>query len=251
MRELSEQSSNSNRASPSVVLLRGHEWEWNSMGLKICSKDCLRRISTDFYATLLTAMNFELPPTQLDPPHQSSTEHMRLSLRRLQVACLLLSPSSAFRQTFIRPVSPQLINLRAIMTANGEDTTANPILTALSPSDVALEIKDPVDPKAWSRLAPFFRNFDLPPLQVESAKLVEVAQRLGDIPKDSAVLVKTKEECQAAFEALTDQERTALVNIHARVKFFAQAQRASVQDMEVDIPGGKAGHTVSPCKGAC
>jgi histidinol dehydrogenase len=76
-----------------------------------------------------------------------------------------------------------------------------------------------------------------------------VAQRLGDIPKDSTVVVATKEECKAAFDGLTELERTALVNIHARVKRFAEAQRASVQDMETDIPGGKAGHTVSPCKG--
>jgi hypothetical protein len=80
-------------------------------------------------------------------------------------------------------------------------------------------------------------------------KLVEVARRLGDIPKDSSTLIKTKEECKAAFESLAEHERSALVNIHARVKLFADAQRASVQDIELDIPGGKAGHTVSPCKG--
>lgn len=30
---------------------------------------------------------------------------------------------------------------------------------------------------------------------------------------------------------------------------FAEAQRKSVADMEVDIPGGKAGQSVSPCRG--
>ncbi len=34
------------------------------------------------------------------------------------------------------------------------------------------------------------------------------------------------------------------------MKTFAEAQRRSVVDMEVDIPGGKAGQSVSPCRGA-
>ena len=48
---------------------------------------------------------------------------------------------------------------------------------------------------------------------------------------------------------MTDDERTSLLNIHARVKLFAEAQRKSVGDMEIDIPGGKAGQSVSPCRG--
>jgi histidinol dehydrogenase len=129
------------------------------------------------------------------------------------------------------------------MTVNGDR-----ILTDVSPKDVSLEIKDPVDPSALEQARAILQELR-PSAKIETAKLVEVAQRLGDIPKDSTTLVATKEECKAAFDALTDQERSALVNIHARVKVFAEAQRASVQDMEIDIPGGKAGHTVSPCKG--
>lgn len=131
------------------------------------------------------------------------------------------------------------------MTANGDR-----ILTAVSPKDVTLEIKDPVDPSALEQARAIFQ--EIRPSgkgTVEKEKLLTVARRLGDIPYDSSVLVKTKEECKAAFEGLTDRERSALVNIHARVKLFAEAQRASVQDIQVDIPGGKAGHTVSPCKG--
>ena len=123
------------------------------------------------------------------------------------------------------------------------------ILTDVSPKDVSLEIKDPVDPSALEQARAILQELRPSGAQIAKPKLVEVAQRLGDIPKDSSVLVATKEECKAAFDALSDQDRTALVNIHARVKRFAEAQRSSVQDMEIDIPGGKAGHTVSPCKG--
>jgi phosphoribosyl-ATP pyrophosphohydrolase/phosphoribosyl-AMP cyclohydrolase/histidinol dehydrogenase len=119
----------------------------------------------------------------------------------------------------------------------------------VSPKDVSLEIKDPVDPSALEQARAILQELR-PSGQIDPTKLIEVAQRLGDIPKDSTVVVATKEECKAAFDGLTELERTALVNIHARVKRFAEAQRASVQDMETDIPGGKAGHTVSPCKAA-
>jgi len=33
------------------------------------------------------------------------------------------------------------------------------------------------------------------------------------------------------------------------VKVFAEAQRKSVVDVSIEIPGGRAGHTVSPCRG--
>jgi len=61
----------------------------------------------------------------------------------------------------------------------------------------------------------------------------------------------SKEQCQEAFDNLSSDEKQTLLNIHQRVKLFAEAQRKSVVDMSIDIPGGKAGHTVSPCRGTC
>lgn len=37
-----------------------------------------------------------------------------------------------------------------------------------------------------------------------------------------------------------------LVCLRDRIEAFAVAQRASIQDVSVDIPGGKAGHTIAP-----
>ena len=78
---------------------------------------------------------------------------------------------------------------------------------------------------------------------------MKVAKKLQDIPEDGTTYIATKEQCKEAFDSLRDADRKALVNIHARVKKFAEAQRKSVQDIEIDIPGGKAGHTVSACSG--
>ena len=127
------------------------------------------------------------------------------------------------------------------------------VLNRVTPDNVSLEIKDPVDPTALQQAKAIMDEL----LTSESAgkvaesKLLEVAKRLGDVGEDATSVIVSKEQCQAAFEGLSDQERTALVNIHGRVKAFAEMQRKSVVDMEMEIPGGTAGHTVSPCKGEC
>ena len=122
-------------------------------------------------------------------------------------------------------------------------------LTPITPSQVQLEIKDPVDPTALIQAKDIIAELKNSSGTIDPTNLMKVAKRLGDIPEDGKTFIATKEECKAAFDGLSDQERSALVNIHARVKTFAEAQRSSVTDCEIDIPGGKAGHTVSACSG--
>jgi len=125
------------------------------------------------------------------------------------------------------------------------------ILNRVTPDKVSLEIKDPVDPKALEQSKAIMSELkQATGSKVDSKSLLEVAKRFGDVPSDATSFTVSKEECKAAFEQLSDQDRTALVNIHGRVKAFAEMQRKSVNDMEMDIPGGKAGHTVSPCQAA-
>jgi histidinol dehydrogenase len=126
------------------------------------------------------------------------------------------------------------------------------MLHTRTPDNVALEMKDPVDPTALDQAKAIMAELRPAGGKVDAEKLLQVAKRLGDIKDDDdSSFVISKEACQAAFEGLTEKERTSLVNIHNRVKAFAEAQRRAVTDMEIDIPGGKAGHTVSPCNGTC
>ena len=129
-------------------------------------------------------------------------------------------------------------------------SSSDKYLTLVTPEQVKLEIKDPVDPTALEQskaiLAELRNNANGP---VDPTQLLTVAKRLGDLPMEANTYVVSKEDCQKAFEGLADTERNSLCNIYNRVKVFAEAQRASVRDMEIDIPGGKAGHTVSPCRG--
>lgn len=138
--------------------------------------------------------------------------------------------------------------------------TLQTMLTPRTPADVQLEIKDPVDPTALtqskailSELRPFTNNNDdsLSSSSCSPKALLTVAKRLGDIPADdtNASYLVSKQQCQEAFDSLSNEERQSLLNIHQRVKLFAEAQRKSVVDMSIEIPGGRAGHSVSPCRG--
>ena len=124
------------------------------------------------------------------------------------------------------------------------------MLIPRKPSEVQLEIKDPVDPAALAQSRSILDELRPPSARsCDPAALLSIASRLGDVPSEDTSYVVSKERCRAAFDGLSDDERTTLVAIHARVKAFAEAQRRSVCDVSVDIPGGKAGQSVSPCRG--
>jgi len=156
-----------------------------------------------------------------------------------------------------------LLSVLAGIPTNGSfSPPTSTMLTRRTPQEVQLEIKDPVDPTALEQakailneLRPITNNGNDQQQQQNSccpSALLSIAHRLGDIPKsgnDSDSYIVSPSRCQAAFDSLNDAERQSLLNIHSRVKVFAEAQRRSVVDVEVDIPGGKAGQSVSPCRG--
>jgi len=130
-------------------------------------------------------------------------------------------------------------------------------LTPITPSQITLEIKDPVDTTALSQAQAIFHELTAANTCTEPGKgpidppsLLSVAKRLGDITEECSSYFVTREEMKEAFDGLAEEERVSLMSIHARVKAFAELQRGSVTDVEMDIPGGRAGHTVSPCKAA-
>lgn len=167
--------------------------------------------------------------------------------RSFKALCTSLSISF-----FVATASTHAFSLPAVSTTTTMAT--NTVLNHISPAEVAIEIKDPVDPQALEQAKAILAELrsgksNSSTGSVSSAKLLEIGKRLGDIGPEATQYVVSAEDCQAAFDGLSEDHRRALVNIHARVKAFAEAQRRTVQDMEMDIPGGKAGHTVSACRG--
>jgi histidinol dehydrogenase len=128
-------------------------------------------------------------------------------------------------------------------TGTAQHHTANmTVLRVVKPSDVpALEL-DPVDAGALVQAREI----------VEDVKahgeegLLRQAVRLGDLPDASAKYLLGRAEMAAAFENLPQGEKELLLRTKARIEGFARSQLAAMQAMETDIPGGRAGHTLSP-----
>jgi len=82
----------------------------------------------------------------------------------------------------------------------------------------------------------------------ESA-LRQHAQRLGDLePGDEIVLDRSRIE--QTLESLPGDTRGVLERVAGRIRSFAQAQRQSLMDVDVEVSGGRAGHRWIPVSSA-
>ncbi|GBG24795.1 Histidinol dehydrogenase [Hondaea fermentalgiana] len=73
------------------------------------------------------------------------------------------------------------------------------------------------------------------------------AERLGDLKAGQNFMIG-KDELKAAFDALPEKDRGVLERTADRVRKFAEAQRGSIKDIEVPVPGGSAGHQLAPVR---
>jgi histidinol dehydrogenase len=71
------------------------------------------------------------------------------------------------------------------------------------------------------------------------------AERLGDLgPGDD--IVATRSDLAEAAAAIRPGDRDLLDRVAGRIRSFAAAQRACLGDLDVEVPGGRAGHTWIP-----
>lgn len=74
-----------------------------------------------------------------------------------------------------------------------------------------------------------------------SLTICNLARVLPDAP-----MVIEKDKLEEAFNGLDAEQQSLLRRVADRVRAFASAQRAALTETEIDVPGGKAGHTVAP-----
>lgn len=114
-------------------------------------------------------------------------------------------------------------------------------LKAVTPADVQHELQDPVVPSAREQASAILKE-----VQENGEKgLLDVAIRLGDL-KEGAQHIFSRADCKAAYDKLPADQQAVLQRTAARIKAFAQMQRASVGNVEMDIAGGKGGQIVAP-----
>jgi len=69
------------------------------------------------------------------------------------------------------------------------------------------------------------------------------ATRLGDLP-EGAPLVLNRDALKRAFDAQPAEVQALLERTAARVRAFAVAQRAALSAVDIEVPGGRAGHDI-------
>jgi histidinol dehydrogenase len=79
--------------------------------------------------------------------------------------------------------------------------------------------------------------------------LVRIATKFGDLKPGQDYLIG-REEMEKVYNSLAADEQALLQRVAARIRAFATVQRASISDVSTKVPGGTAGHTVSPCRTA-
>ena len=120
-----------------------------------------------------------------------------------------------------------------------------PMLRVVGADDLAASLRPPVDRATLEQadeLVEMVRSGG-------EAALRELAVRFGEREPDQP-LVLGRNEMSAALDALPSEVRSLLERAAARIRSFAEAQRAAIAPVDVPVPGGRAGHTVEPVRAA-
>lgn len=70
------------------------------------------------------------------------------------------------------------------------------------------------------------------------------AERFGERTAEQPLRID-RDQLQRAFDGLPADQRTLLERTARRIKAFALAQRAALQDLSMPVAGGKAGHSIA------
>jgi phosphoribosyl-ATP pyrophosphohydrolase/phosphoribosyl-AMP cyclohydrolase/histidinol dehydrogenase len=79
--------------------------------------------------------------------------------------------------------------------------------------------------------------------------VIEHATRLGDL-RSGQQLIYTRQDLRSALDRLDRGVRRILEQARDRIASFAAAQRAALRDIDVPVPGGRAGHRFIPVSAA-
>ncbi|MBN2802035.1 MAG: histidinol dehydrogenase [Deltaproteobacteria bacterium] len=120
------------------------------------------------------------------------------------------------------------------------------MLTIIDKNEIETRIPGPVDDEAEKIAAGIISDVKK---RGEDA-LYEYCVKFGDIEKGDSLIIPRSELEKAAGEIPSDHLEL-LKKTAKRVEIFAQAQRNSIKDALVAIPGGFAGHQVAPVERAC
>ena len=117
---------------------------------------------------------------------------------------------------------------------------ANPTLNIVAAHDFQKQRPEPVDAQTMAQAAAIVDD-----VRVRGAAgLREAVSRFESREADQLIIERAA--LKAAFERLRPEVRRLLERTQRRIAAFAAAQRACVVPLDMPIPGGRAGHDLSP-----
>jgi len=117
--------------------------------------------------------------------------------------------------------------------------------TRLRPDEIDLVVREPVDPDTLTRAEEIVET-----VRAEGERALRTyAERFGD-REPGEPLVIDRDSLATATDRLETGQRALLERTADRIFRFAEAQRAALRDVDVPVPGGRAGHTVTPVRRA-
>ncbi|MBK7403307.1 MAG: histidinol dehydrogenase [Phycisphaerales bacterium] len=123
--------------------------------------------------------------------------------------------------------------------------TANRLLRLVAAGEVPQGRRSAIDPATLAAASAIVED-----VRVRGPAAVRFhAERLGDLAP-GAPLVVERAELRRAFDGLDSEDRAVLERAAARIRAFAEAQRACLHELTLAVPGGHAGHIVAPVERA-
>lgn len=119
------------------------------------------------------------------------------------------------------------------------------MLRQLMPSEIERSIRPPVDPDAYKDAVKLVEEVKSGGLET----LRSIGERFGDIQSGDPLIYR-RDDLERALNSLSEADQALLKRVGARIEAFAEAQKASLSIMTMDIPGGQAGHRVDPVERA-
>ncbi|MEQ8770034.1 MAG: histidinol dehydrogenase [Phycisphaerales bacterium] len=124
-------------------------------------------------------------------------------------------------------------------------TNPSPLLRVVSADEVSRERRAPVDPETLGAAGGIVES-----VRVDGIDAVRrYAEQFGERGTDQA-LVLGRAEMDAAAGSLDPDDLGVLERTAARIESFAKAQLDAIGEIDVPVPGGRAGHTVEPVQSA-
>lgn len=115
------------------------------------------------------------------------------------------------------------------------------VLRRLQPEEVERIEREPVDAETVARAAEIVEM-----VRAEGERALRTfGERFGDLAP-GAPLVLDRDAMRAGRERIPTDRLELLERTAERIRSFAEAQRHALHDVDVAVPGGRAGHAVAP-----